>query len=103
MAGGAQAIHAFVCAMVELKRDGDDRVQEALAEHPLAVYILPTSGDAADNALAEFIGRADGWYARHILTCLSAEVSIATHSPRQPAVSHLTGSGSYRWSRSYEK
>jgi hypothetical protein len=77
VAGGTRVIHAFVCAMVELKRAGDDRVQQALAAHPLLVYVLPTSGDVADNTLAEYIGRADGWYARHVLTSLSAEVSAA--------------------------
>lgn len=74
VAGGAQMMHSLVCAIVELKRTGDARLQQALRRHPVVLYLLPAAGDAKDNVLPEFVGKSDGWYARHILTSLSASL-----------------------------
>ena len=77
IAGGSRMTHAYVCAVVELLQSqdpADAEFVESLRSCPIALYLLPTGGEASDNVLAEYIGRADGWYSRHILNALSSQV-----------------------------
>lgn len=79
IAGGSRTLHAYVCAMVELKRSQsptDAALILALEETPISVYLLPTCADHDDNTIGEFVARADGWYAKHILTTLSAPLPV---------------------------
>lgn len=64
-----------MCALIELKRGGDPDARRAILATSLALFLLPISDEVEDNVLPEFVGRADGWYARHILTTFCAEVS----------------------------
>eukprot|EP01050_Picozoa_sp_SAG11_P024478 SAG11_NODE_5217_length_1627_cov_1.409031_4_plen_90_part_00 len=43
----------------------------------VSLFLFPSNGLAADNTLAEFIGRSDGWYARHVLVPLSSQLPWA--------------------------
>jgi len=77
LAGGSRTLHAFVCALVELKQStqaADAALIETLSSCPLSLYLLPIGKDTVDNVTGEFIGRADGWYAKHVLTGLSSPV-----------------------------
>jgi hypothetical protein len=68
--GGSRTLHAYVCAMVELKRSqspSDAALIQTLEETPISIYLLPTCADHDDNTISEFVARADGWYAKHIL------------------------------------
>ena len=77
LAGGSRTLHAFVCALVELKQSthaSDAALIETLSSCPLTLYLLPIGNDTVDNVTGEFIARADGWYAKHVLTGLSSPV-----------------------------
>lgn len=85
LAGGSRTLHAFVCALVELKQStqaADAALIETLSSCPLSLYLLPIGNDTVDNVTGEFIARADGWYAKHVLTGLSSPVrSTPSFSP----------------------
>lgn len=86
IAGGSRMTHAYVCAVVELLQSqdpADAEFAESLRSCPIALYLLPTGGEASDNVLAEYIGRADGWYSRHILNTLSSQVPAYRTYPHQ--------------------
>jgi hypothetical protein len=80
IAGGSRTLHAYVCALVELKQStnpADAALIEMLSSCPVSLYLLPIGSDSTDNVMGEFIARADGWYAKHILTGLASPVSFA--------------------------
>ena len=82
VAGGDRALHAYISAMYDLTcstAEADQECQDRLNDMKsrMSVYLLPSNQDPADNTLAEFIGRSDGWFARHVLVPLSAQIPFS--------------------------